>query len=229
VIVGAALCPWPPVLARPLTGTDPVCAELREACLEAVRRLVAARPAEIVVVGPADVTRTWPGDSGLDLSVFAPPLQRPGGDPGLPPALGLGAMLLDQAGYTGHRAFQAVAQDEPVKACADLGGALGLSGDKAGLLVMGDGSARRTPQAPGSFDSRAVAFDAANEQAIRAGDLAALLSISPALAADLMATGRPAWQVLAGAVPAATADILYADDPFGVGYLVAYLESLPAV
>jgi hypothetical protein len=41
-----------------------------------------------------------------------------------------------------------------------------------------------------------------------------------------MATGRPAWQVLAGAMrPAAPAtDILYSDDPFGVAYVVAFLE-----
>ena len=40
-----------------------------------------------------------------------------------------------------------------------------------------------------------------------------------------MATGRPAWQVLAGAVnglrPASV--IRYDDDPFGVAYLVASL------
>jgi hypothetical protein len=38
-----------------------------------------------------------------------------------------------------------------------------------------------------------------------------------------MATGRPAWQVLSGATrdlqPAV--DVLYADHPFGVSYLVA--------
>jgi len=57
------------------------------------------------------------------------------------------------------------------------------------------------------------------------------------LARDLLATGRAAWQVLAGAlangdapdVPRGGAtvpvgEILYADAPFGVGYLVAVLE-----
>ena len=69
---------------------------------------------------------------------------------------------------------------------------------------------------------------------MRQGDLGALLAISPALSGELMATGRPAWQVLAGAmrpavpatgVPAtsvpATA-VLYADAPFGVAYMVAF-------
>jgi len=41
-----------------------------------------------------------------------------------------------------------------------------------------------------------------------------------------MATGRPAWQVLAGALGglAPAAEVLYCDDPFGVGYLVASLR-----
>jgi hypothetical protein len=88
---------------------------------------------------------------------------------------------------------------------------------------MGDGSARRGPKAPGHFDPRAAAFDAGVERAIRAGDLKALLAIDPALARSLMATGRPAWQVLAGALAAqaTAADVHYADDPFGVAYLVA--------
>ncbi len=107
--------------------------------------------------------------------------------------------------------------------------------------MLGDGSARRGPKAPGHFDERAAAFDAAVEKAVRAGDLRALLDLDPALARDLMATGRQAWQVLAGALragarpegarggPAALAvDVQYAGDPFGVKYLVASLvPSLP--
>ncbi|HXF21560.1 MAG TPA: hypothetical protein VN597_13965, partial [Streptosporangiaceae bacterium] len=80
-------------------------------------------------------------------------------------------------------------------------------------------------RAPGYVDERAAAFDAAAEQAVRAGDLAALLDLDPALARELMATGRPAWQVLAGACPGPlrTVDMRYAGDPFGVFYLVASL------
>jgi aromatic ring-opening dioxygenase LigB subunit len=94
------------------------------------------------------------------------------------------------------------------------------------LLVMGDGSARRSRRAPGHLDERSEAFDAEVERAVRDGDLGALLAIDAQLARDLMATGRAAWQVLAGAVdgkaPAAT--IRYRDDPFGVAYLVASLD-----
>jgi len=66
------------------------------------------------------------------------------------------------------------------------------------------------------------------ERAVRDGDLAALASLDPALATDLLAAGRPAWQVLAGALltsPLAAdrphTEILYSDAPLGVTYLVA--------
>ncbi len=64
---------------------------------------------------------------------------------------------------------------------------------------------------------------------MRAGDLAALLAIDPVLARELMATGRPAWQVLAGALAGTGrgCEIRYAGDPFGVAYLVASLDLPP--
>jgi hypothetical protein len=62
--------------------------------------------------------------------------------------------------------------------------------------------------------------------AVQGGDLAALLTLDPALARELMATGRAGWQVLAGALTgrAPMSDIRYCDDPFGVAYLVASLR-----
>ena len=55
--------------------------------------------------------------------------------------------------------------------------------------------------------------------------MAALVRLDPDLARDLMATGRAAWQVLAGAFAGArpATEISYAADPFGVAYLVATL------
>ena len=60
---------------------------------------------------------------------------------------------------------------------------------------------------------------------MRDGDLPALAALDPDLARDLMATGRAAWQVLAGAFAGAgpATEISYAADPFGVAYLVATL------
>ena len=227
MITTAAVCPAPPLLARELTGRAVVLPELREACAAAVARLLASEPAAVLVVGAGAATATWDADDRLDLSAWAPGL-RTRGNSRLPLALGLGAMLLDEAGFTGRRILQAVGEAEPAAACLRLGAAAAdqveVSADAA-MLVMGDGSARRSPAAPGHFDERAAPFDLAAEHALRDGDMAAVAAFDAALARDLMATGRAAWQVLAGALgecrPAG--EILYAEAPFGVGYLVAVL------
>jgi len=62
--------------------------------------------------------------------------------------------------------------------------------------------------------------------------MSALAALDPDVARDLLAAGRPAWQVLAGALTATSAvrprtRILYSDAPFGVAYLVATLEPAP--
>jgi hypothetical protein len=226
VIAAAAVCPSPPLLARELTGRALVLPELREACAAAVARLLAAEPGVVVVVGGGDATKSWDPDDRLDLSAWAPALGRRGAL-GLPLALGLGAMLLDDAGYTGRRILQAVGAAEPADACLELGASLPDEARRVAILTMGDASARRSPAAPGHFDERAEPFDLAVERAFRDGDMAALAGLDCGLAHDLMATGRAAWQVLAGALtsgPAPAGEILYADAPFGVGYLVAVLD-----
>lgn len=227
MITSAALCPAPPLLARELTGADPVVPQLRQACLDATAALLAGGPDLVVVVGVAAQTRVWPRDGRLDLSAYRPgvdTLMSPG--PPVPLPLGLGARLLDQAGYSGRRELQSVGEQEPAAACAALGARLAGGPSRVALLVMADGSARRGLKAPGYLDERSAPFDAGVEAAVRAGDLAALLAVDPVLARDLMATGRPGWQVLAGAMNGrrAVSEIRYCDDPFGVAYLVASLQ-----
>ena len=225
MLTGAALCPATPLLHPALTGQDPVVPELRRACAHAVTRLLTAGPDTVVVIGPAGATSEWDPAGRLDPSVFAPGIVA-AGERSLPPPLGLGALLLDQAGYTGGRRLQAVGHDEPASACARLGLRLDETGSRVALLVMGDGSARRTLKAPGYLDDRAAAFDAEAERAVRAGDLGALQRLDQRLARDLMATGWPAWQVLSGALTNQIHDteVLYGDAPFGVGYIVAHLR-----
>lgn len=228
MITSAALCPSTPLLCRPLSGQRAVLPELRAACSHAVGRLLEDEPEVIVVVGPASATGAWDPASRLNPAVFAPAIAATGA--GSPPlALGVGAMLLDQAGYGGRRRLQAVGHDEPASTCVRLGAGLGDSGARTALLVVGDGSARRSLKAPGYLDARAAGFDAEVVRAVRAGDLDALRRLDAALARDLMANGRPAWQVLAGALGsrAPAGEILYADDPFGVAYLVACLSPRP--
>jgi hypothetical protein len=225
VLTGAALCPATPLLHPDLTGRAAVVPELRAACARAVKQLLADGPDTVVVIGPAAATGQWAAFGRLDPSVFAPGLPATGHQ-ALPTALGLGALLLDQAGYAGRRRLQAIGHDEPADACVRLGRRLSEPGTRSALLVMGDGTARRTLKAPGYLDERASAFDAEVERAVRAGDLGAMQRLDQRLAHDLMATGRPAWQVLSGAWPdhGAEAEVLYCDAPFGVGYLVAYLR-----
>jgi hypothetical protein len=231
VIISAALCPAPPLLARELTGADPVVPELRQACGDAAAGLLRGRPDVIAVVGAGERTATWDGEAGLDVSRYAPRIGPAARDDSegaavLPLPLGLGARLLDQAGYAGPRVLQLVGEDEPVGRCAELGARIARSAGRVALLAMADGSARRGPKAPGYFDARSGPFDAEVKRAVRDGDLDALLALDEALARELMATGRPAWQVLAGALQGTkpATEISYRDDPFGVAYLVASLR-----
>ncbi len=239
MMTAAALCPAPPLLARELTGADPVLPELREACRDAVAELLAAQPDLVAVIGVAGQTRSWAADARLDTGAYAPGADRfapssehatasgDGSAPSLPLSVGLGTRLLDQAGYRSHRVLQSVAEDEPPAQCAAVGARLAAAADSVALLVMADGSARRGPKAPGYLDARSFAFDAEVERAVRSGDLAALLALDPGLARELLATGRASLQVLAGAVAAQSfaAQIRYRDDPFGVAYLVASLAA----
>ena len=73
VITSAALCPWPPLLVRELTGADPVLPELRAACAEAVAALLRDRPEVVAVVGPGTATASWPGDGRLNIAAFGGP------------------------------------------------------------------------------------------------------------------------------------------------------------
>ena len=252
MIIRAALCPSPPLLAAGVTGQADVLPELREACGAAVAWLLAAAPDEVTVIGPATTTAAWPPDSVPDPSMHAPALTRlapPTAGPGpgprpapplpsvpavrpapqLPLALVIGAQLLDAAGYSGPRVLQSVAESASPAACRDLGRDLAADAPLTALLVMGDGSARRSAAAPGYLDARAEPFDAVVEQALRDGDLPALAALDPDLARDLLAAGRPAWQALAGALTPGRprTRILYSDAPFGVTYLVATLDPAP--
>jgi len=259
VLTAAALCPAPPLLARELTGTDPVAPELRQACLDAATDLVRSGPDVIAVVGAGEQTREFGARGRLDLAAYAPALalgrldareldgreldgrelDGRGHDSGMPDEarldgsgvplplpLGLGCRLLDQAGYAGQPVLHTVSDGASTADCAALGARLAATGARVALLVMADGSARRGLKAPGHLDERSFPFDAQVTDAIRDGDMAALLALDASLARELMATGRPAWQVLAGAMgeqrPAGV--IRYSDDPFGVAYLVATLS-----
>jgi len=234
MIVAAAICPSPPLIASGITGQAEILPELRAACAAAVADLLAAAPDVVVVVGPADATTSFDPTGALSLASYAPALRANGhvpSTPALPLALGIGGLLLDEAGYQGPRTYQGIAEYEPAAACLALGAKIATAAPRVALLAMGDGTARRSASAPGYLDERAAPFDEAVERAVRAADLSALAALDPTLAADLLAVGRPAWQSLAGALatphpggagPLQT-EVLYSDAPLGVAYLVATL------
>jgi hypothetical protein len=207
----------PEVEGRPSAET----AELRAACDRAVAALISAGPTAVVVVGDggAPGVRFGSGDAA-DLAGWGVPVvvpfdgpRRPGGAR-LPLAHALGARLLDRAGYRGTR--MGVGPGDLPAVLDDLTGPVAL-------LAMGDGSARRTPKAPGAFDERATPFDAGVGAALRAGNPAGLAALDPAEGERLLAAGTATWRAVGTALlgARAVATLHYDGAPFGVGYLVA--------
>lgn len=94
------------------------------------------------------------------------------------------------------------------------------------MLVVANGSATRTDKAPGHFDERSAAFDAAIGAALASGDPQALAAIDTEVAKELWAF--PDAAVLAGLAGQVTrvgsAQVDYDDDPYGVQYWVVRWE-----
>jgi hypothetical protein len=88
--------------------------------------------------------------------------------------------------------------------------------DPVGVLVVADGANTLTERAPGGHDPDSVAVQSALDDALAAGDVAALARLRSSI------TGRVAWQVLAGlaGAPPRSVKELYRGAPFGVGYFV---------
>ena len=95
-------------------------------------------------------------------------------------------------------------------------------GDGPNLLVVANGSAKRTEKAPGHFDERAAAFDAAIGKALADGDVAALAGIDVGLAEELWAMPDiDVLRVLSDRIPAVrSVHVDYDDAPYGVQYWV---------
>ena len=238
MLVALAFCPAPPLLVPEIaSGAAVELAGVRLACEAAVQALLDENPDEIVVLGagpgagsPAVViehdgaTAGSFAGFGVDLRVGGP------GPVALPLALAVGAWLLDRAATPVRRAYVEIpagpVADSADDVLATLGTALAARRGRVALLVMGDGSAARTPKAPVAYDQRAETYDKGIAAALAAGDATTLLALDAAQAAALAVSGRPAWQVAAGAVLAQTAspptaDLLADQAPYGVGYLVA--------
>ena len=147
--------------------------------------------------------------------------------PGLPDApteLPLCALvtgwLRGQVKPDAHAEVRVYAADHDVDAALDRGRRLRAEIDEAadpvGVLVVADGANTLTQPAPGGYDPDSIPVQAALDDALAAGDAAALTRLPDAI------VGRVAYQVLAGLTEPGprSAKELYRGAPYGVGYFV---------
>ncbi|HHV21232.1 MAG TPA: hypothetical protein GXZ30_06825 [Propionibacterium sp.] len=206
-MIAAGFLPHPPLLLGEYASLADPAADLRDRCRTVARELVALAPDGLVVLtGVPRVPPVIDSRPPLGLRVARELLA------GLGP--GVDVAVVDTLTVP----FDADADE--IRDCAMH---LRETGAGArGVLVMGDGSARRSEKAPGHLDERAFAVDQQVAEALARGVPEELAELDPELAAELMIAGRAAWQVLAAAAPGrpdrATAEAL---DPFGVLYHVA--------
>ena len=208
-VSAVAFCPHPPLL-RPgiATGSEIEMQSLRSACNKAIDRLIGTTPNQLLVLGSDGPLVEWSG--------FAPGLIDTDPQP-MPLSLQVGAWLLSGRTLASAPIYVAIGRDgEPVTPWPDLPAS-------TGLLVMGDGSARRSLKGPGYLDERAEPFDATVVKALADGSSQLLADVDLELAEALLAAGAPAWVAAAKLLRDDNwqADVLYSDAPFGVMYTVA--------
>ena len=251
MLIAGAVCPHPPLLIPAALGaaaSDPP-AELRkvtEAAVQAVERLVAARPDLIAVVGGGPVDREYGPAAAGGLHDYGVDVTLGTGEPVLPLSLTIGRWLLECAGVlepAGVAAggagagsepvavlFQAVAQRTSPGDCLKLGMVLAERAPRVAMLAMGDAAARPAREAPGVPDLPAQEYDEDVAEALAAADARWLARLDPARDNELVVAGRAAWQVLAGAAGGSTrrhrlqGRLLCMSAPYGVTYLVASWE-----
>ncbi|MBF6348780.1 MULTISPECIES: hypothetical protein [Nocardia] len=242
----AALIPSPPVLVPELCGGaapagvtaaalpgEPAVAALRAAVL-AIGRELAEVTAQWTVLGVGATDQEYDSGAVGTFRGFGPEVtvslggapETPGPDPGLPLAVLIAGWLRGAVAPDALVRAQLLAADSPPARCAEAGAKLRAELDSVdepqGVLVVADGAATLSTAAPGYFHPRAQTVQTGLEQALAAGDRAALLDLDPALCAELMLSGRVAYQAVAGLFsgdpePPVVAE-RYRDAPFGVGY-----------
>ncbi|MET8463455.1 class III extradiol dioxygenase subunit B-like domain-containing protein [Micromonospora zamorensis] len=234
-LVAAAVCPHPPLLVPEVAGSaTPELDDLRTACDTAVRRLLAADPDRVVLLGTGPVTgpirppatgslQPW----GVDLDVPLVP-GHPDRGAVLPLSLAIGAWLLARHDARPSLSAVQVAADAGLAELSALADEVSATGDRVALLVLGDGSACRGEKSPGYDDPRALPYDQRVAGALADADLDVLLALDPVVSAELKAAGRAPWQVLASAARAAgggwRGELLHDAAPYGVAYFVASWE-----
>ncbi|HKE99850.1 MAG TPA: hypothetical protein VKG45_13060 [Actinomycetes bacterium] len=246
-LTGAAVVPHPPLLIPALAGAAPELAALRAACLDAVRTALTGAERRVVVSAGDRWGSAAPAAAGsfaaygpagaavqarFAATRAAPPvagLGEPAPLAELPLPLAVAAWLLARLGDDRPVVAVTLPSSTPPAVAASAGRALAAASRATGMLVVGDGSARRTERAPGGFHAGAAAADRRLARALRSGDAAGLLALDVAAASELLVAGRVPLQALAGALDGRPwqGRLLYDDAPYGVGYLVASCVPLP--
>jgi hypothetical protein len=232
VISGVAFCPQPPLLVPAVAGGAAAeLDDLRVACRAAISQIASAPTLVLLGTGPA--SRSLPASARGTLRAFGVPLDVPLGPDGassddsqLPPALTVGAWLIRDALGVRERVcafsigadFAGSAAEHELRELA--------TNTHIALIVLGDGSARRSTTAPGYLDKRAAGFDATVASALSAGDVCALGALDADLGEQLLVAGVPAWHASAALLKAVDAGpfegtLSYDAAPYGVSYFVA--------
>lgn len=205
MIAEVAFVPSAPVLLREYRGGVDVGLALRSISRLALSEALATGVDEVCVVDGVDPSRV-PARGSLGWRVARE--------------------LLAEVDWRGEVAWSHVPVDAAMDGeVAELGEDLATRDGRVLLLVVGDGSPKRGEKAPGHLDERSFAVDEQWVNALRTGDIEALLALDADLCGELLVTGRAAWQVAATAVRADGGRIeprlLDAGDPWGVMYAVA--------
>jgi len=187
--------------------------DLRAHCDAVVRRLVADADDAVTVLAPGAERKRYGADAGGSLRGFGVDLEAGGPDVVLGSELTIGAWLLDRAGWSGDRVYATVHADTRWN-------------PNTPVLLLGDGSAKRSESAPGHFDERAAAYDKSIAHALAIGDASALASLDVRLGEQLWAGGVPSLVSLGASLVSAhrgvsNARLRYDEAPYGVGYFVA--------
>jgi hypothetical protein len=201
-----AFCPHPPLLVPQVAcGAAAELDDLRAACRAAIKRAT-SNAARLVVIGAGERSAGYEPNARGSLAGYGVAIDIPLGsdEPGpveLPLSLTIGAWLLRDAlgpdcGAVGY-SIGAGESQPPL-----------LDDAEVALLVMGDGSARRSTTVVAAARARANAD---------------CLAIDDWLAGQLLAAGAPAWNAAGRLLRGRSfdAELLYDAAPYGVGYFVA--------
>ena len=215
-----AIVPSAPVMVPELaSGAAAELADLREAVFTAA----AALPSRWIAVGVgSDDAVVKPPRSGtfagygVDLPIVfsADAADEP---TALPLCALVAGWLRGQAQPDATAEVRVYADDHDVDAALERGRRLRAeideAGDPVGVLIVADGAKTLTQPAPGGYDPDSIPVQTALDDALAAGNAAALARLTQTI------VGRVAYQVLAGLEPEPrSAEELYRGAPYGVGY-----------